>query len=108
MEHESEQGTAGVGDVPPFDHDAFQDRWRIFLIRRALVVHQRLGQISAFVTFEIPALPELIASLLYVDLASLLEEGVSSQMSRTRFKELEDLEARIEHLAANGRVLDRD
>ena len=47
----------------------------------------------------------MIASLLYVDLVSLLEEGVASQMSRTKFEALEDLKGRIDHLADSEKVL---
>ncbi len=109
MARETAQGT-GVGKVPQFDLATFQERWRTFLLRRALVLHDRLGLITDIgpVAVEIPPLPEFIASLLYIDLVSLLEEGVSSQMTRRKFKELGDLERRIAYLADNGKVLDRE
>ena len=96
--------------MPPFDPAEFRERWRIFLLKRTLVLHDRLGLITDIgpAAVEIQPLPELIASLLYVDLVSLLEEGLSSQMSRTKFEALEDLRGRIDHLADNGKVLDRE
>jgi hypothetical protein len=108
MEHEMAQGPSGK--VPAFDLATFRERWRIFLLRRTLVLHDRLGLLTNVgpLAVEIPPLPELIASLLYVDLVSLLEEGVSSQMSRTKFEALEDLKGRIDHLADTEKVLDRE
>ena len=108
MAHEMAQGPSGK--VPAFDLTTFRERWRIFLLRRALVLHDRLGLLTnvGLHAVEIPPLPELIASLLYVDLVSLLEEGMASQMSRTKFEALEDLKGRIDYLADNEKVLDRE
>jgi hypothetical protein len=85
----------------------FATRWHTFLKRKTLVIGRPLGfSFGPALSIAFAPLQEIVASLLYVDLVSLLEMGTSTQMSGRKFDGLEDLKERLEYLAGQGRILD--
>ncbi len=87
----------------------FAGGWRTFLQRKVLTTTWEMGFVpSTHFPVRFPPLREIVISLLFVDLVSLLDAAFETQMTPERFVALLNLSRRIDALAAEGKVLDKD
>jgi len=85
----------------------FGQAWHTFLQRKVLTTAWQTGFVpDRRSPVRFPPLRELIISLLYIDLVSLLDFAISTQMPPERFEQLGNLHNRINTLAKEGRALD--
>src|SRR5262245_39718165 len=84
----------------------FPALWHTVLQRMVLTVDKPIGYVLGDFDFAFTPLREIVASLLYVDVVSVLEIAVRTQMTRNQFDELGDLEHRLAHLAEQHKLVD--
>src|SRR5262245_4291654 len=81
--------------------------WDAFMTRKTLTTAWEPGFVpDPTMAVRFPPLGELIASLLYMELVSLLDYACESQLSPERSEKLRNLHNRINALEADGRVLE--
>ena len=87
---------------------AFKKEWHLFMIRKALLTNMHIGFVmnGPIGSSRFPLLGHAAASLLYIDLISIIGDAFEKIMSPAEFQRGKKTKNRIQMLAKAGRLLD--
>ncbi len=81
------------------------ETWHTFMLRKTLLTHWGVCFDFAGITFRDPIIRNTAASLLYIDLLSLLDETLQARMPPEEYKRGQKTKNRLEMLAKKGDLL---
>ena len=84
----------------------FREAWHAFMVRKTITMTWELGFVHGNLATWFPPLRRIVGSLLYVELATLLDHGCETQMTKSQSKKCHSLNGRISFLADQSKVLD--
>jgi hypothetical protein len=85
------------------------ENWHTFMIRKTLLTHWSAFDFGAHVgTVRTPLIRDTAASLLFIDLMSILDGALETVMTPAAFARGRKLGNRLEMLRSEGRLLDPD
>jgi hypothetical protein len=88
--------------------DTIADTWHMFQVRRALLTDPSLAfsfhHVNA--TMRLPQIQAATASLLYINLLSILDDAMATQMTEEEYRRCGKLHNCITFLRARGKILD--
>lgn len=91
------------GEAPP----EIAALWRVFRLRVEVSTDPRIGFVYTPTNAVLfPPLVEVVASLLYVDLVSILDKAMAMQMRARDYKRLVTIDRRLQFLDTAGKLLD--
>jgi hypothetical protein len=85
------------------------EAWHVFQVRKALMTHWSVGFDFGFgfnSSLRTPLLRDAIASLLYVELVTILDEAFEEHMAPDEYTRGKKVKNRIKLLSANGDLID--
>lgn len=83
------------------------DTWHTFMLRKTLLTHWSVCfEFSVGATLRHPILRNTAASLLYIELLSLLDESLQSRMSSEEYERGRKMKNRLEMLTKKGDLLE--